>query len=71
MLDLIFVMIRTHLGPWLYYFLFGLTFSEIFEFRGVIHIAEAEFSKVMIEFLGEIKTQFENILACLSGAQMG
>ena len=25
----------------------------------------------MIEYLGEIKTEFENTLACLSGAQMG
>ena len=25
----------------------------------------------MIEYLGEIETEFENTLACLSGAQMG
>ena len=25
----------------------------------------------MIEYLGEIETEFENTIACLSGAQMG
>ena len=28
------------------------------------------FSNFVIEYLGEIETEFENILACLSGAQM-
>ena len=32
-----------------------------------MHTTESEFSKFMIEYLGEIKTEFENILACLSG----
>ena len=29
------------------------------------------FSNFVIEYLGEIETEFENTLACLSGAQMG
>ena len=33
--------------------------------------AESNFSNFVIKYLGEIKTEFENILACLSGAQMG
>ena len=30
-----------------------------------------EFFMFVIEYLGEIETEFENPLACLSGAQMG
>ena len=33
--------------------------------------AESKFSNFVIEYLGEIETKFENILVCLSGAQMG
>ena len=36
-----------------------------------MHTAESIFSNFGIEYLGEIETEFENILACLSGAQMG
>ena len=36
-----------------------------------MHTAESNFSYFVIEYLGEIETEFENILACLSGAQMG
>ena len=32
---------------------------------------ESNFSNFVIEYLGEIETEFKNILACLSGAQMG
>ena len=35
------------------------------------HTAESIFSKFVIEYLNEIETEFENTLACLSGAQMG
>ena len=46
----------------------------IFLLRGVMHIAHhmsRKFSNVVIEYLGEIETEFKNTLACLSGAQMG
>ena len=36
-----------------------------------MHTAESNFSNFVIEYLGEIETEFENILACSSGAQMG
>ena len=36
-----------------------------------MHTAESNFSNFEIEYLGEIETEFENTLACLSGAQMG
>ena len=36
-------------------------------FRGVMHTAEL-FLK--FEYLGEIETEFENLLSCVSGAQM-
>ena len=36
-----------------------------------MHTAESIFSNFVIEYLGEIETEFENTLACLSGAQMG
>ena len=36
-----------------------------------MHTAESNFSNFVIEYLGEIVTEFENTLACLSGAQMG
>ena len=36
-----------------------------------MHTAELNFSNFVIEYLGKIKTEFENTLACLSGAQMG
>ena len=36
----------------------------------MIHTAESNFSNFVIEYLGEIETEFENTLACLSGAQM-
>ena len=35
----------------------------------MLHTAESNFSNFAIEYLGKI--EFENILACLSGAQMG
>ena len=35
-----------------------------------MHTAESIFSNFVIEYLGEIKTEFENTLACVSGAQM-
>ena len=35
---------------------------------GVMHIPELNFSNFVIKYHGEIKTEFENILACLSGA---
>ena len=38
---------------------------------GVMHIAESNFSNFVIEYLEKIETEFENILACLSGAQIG
>ena len=37
----------------------------------MLHTAKSIFSNFVIEYLGEIETEFENILACLSGAQMG
>ena len=33
-----------------------------------MHNAEPNFLNLVIEYLGEIETEFENILACLSGA---
>ena len=36
-----------------------------------MHTAESIFSSFMLEYLGEIETEFENTLPCLSGAQMG
>ena len=36
-----------------------------------MHTGESNFSMFMIEYLGEIETEFENTLARLSGAQMG
>ena len=36
-----------------------------------MHTAESLFSNFVIEYLGEIEIEFENTLACLSGAQMG
>ena len=36
-----------------------------------MHTAESNFSNFVIEYLGEIETEFENTLACLWGAQMG
>ena len=46
-----------------------------FWLRGVMHTseytAESNFSNFVIEYLGEIETEFENTLLCLSGAQMG
>ena len=37
----------------------------------MLHTAESNFSNFVIEYLGEIETEFKNALACLSGAQMG
>ena len=37
----------------------------------MLHTAESNFSNFVIEYLGEIEAEFENTLACLSGAQMG
>ena len=40
--------------------------------RKTIWFAKSKiFSNVVIEYLGEIETEFENILACLSRAQIG
>ena len=39
--------------------------------RGVMHTAESNFSNYVIEYLDDIDTEFENTLACLSGAQVG
>ena len=36
--------------------------------RQFFFIAKTKISNFLIEYLGEIKTEFENILACLSGA---
>ena len=36
-----------------------------------MHTAESNFSNFVIEYLGKIETEFKNILACLSRAQMG
>ena len=35
-----------------------------------MHTAESIFSNFVIEYLGEIETEFENTSACWSGAQM-
>ena len=37
----------------------------------VKHTTESNFSNFVIKYLGEIDTEFENTLPCLSGAQMG
>ena len=42
-----------------------------FGLHGVVHTAESNFSNFVNEYLGEIETEFENTLACLSGAQIG
>ena len=36
-----------------------------------MYTAELNFSKFVIEYISEIETEFENALACLSGAQIG
>ena len=36
-----------------------------------MHTIESNFSNFVIKYLGEIETELENTLACLSGAQMG
>ena len=36
-----------------------------------MNTAESIFSNFVIEYLGQIETEFENTSACLSGAQMG
>ena len=36
-----------------------------------MHTAESNFSNFVIEYLGEIETEFKNTLACLSVSQMG
>ena len=36
-----------------------------------MHTVESNFSNLVIEYLGKIETEFDNILVCLSGAQMG
>ena len=36
-----------------------------------MHTVESNFSNLVIEYLGKIETEFENILVCLSGAQTG
>ena len=38
---------------------------------GVLHMVKSIFFLFVIYYLGEIETEFENTLACLSGAQMG
>ena len=38
---------------------------------GVMHTTKSNFWNFVIEYFGEIKKEFENTLACLSGAQMG
>ena len=35
-----------------------------------MHTAESNFSNFVIKYPGKIETEFENILACLSGAQI-
>ena len=35
-----------------------------------MHTAESNFTNFVIEYLGEIETEFEQTLACFSGAQM-
>ena len=37
----------------------------------MLHTAESNFSNLVIEYLGEIESEFENTLAFLSGAHMG
>ena len=36
-----------------------------------MHTTKSNFWNFVIEYFGEIKKEFENTLACLSGAQMG
>ena len=48
----------------------GSYLSLKFSFRSVMHTAESEFSTFMIEYLGEIETEFEYTLSFLSGACM-
>ena len=36
-----------------------------------MHTAESNFSNFVIKYLGKIKTEFKNTLACLSETQMG
>ena len=36
-----------------------------------MYTAELNFSKFVIEYIRKIETEFENALACLSGAQIG
>ena len=36
----------------------------------VMHTTESNFLNFVIEYIGEIKTEFENTLPCLSEAQM-
>ena len=36
-----------------------------------MHATESNFSNFVIEYLGELETEFENTLVSLSGAQMG
>ena len=36
-----------------------------------MHTVESNFSRFVIEYLGEIETELENTSAYLSGAQMG
>ena len=36
-----------------------------------MHTAELNFSIFVIEYFGEIETEFEKTVACLSGVQMG
>ena len=51
----------------------GDSLSLKYLLRCVMHTAESEFLKFMIEYeyMGEIEIIFENTLALLSGAQMG
>ena len=36
-----------------------------------MHTAESNISNFVIEYISEIETEFENTLACVSGAEMG
>ena len=36
-----------------------------------MHTVKLNFSNFVIKYLGEIKTEFENTLPCLSGAHIG
>ena len=45
--------------------------SVKFWLHSVMHTVESNFSNLVIEYLGKIETEFENILVCLSGAQTG